>query len=162
MGEVVDLSRYRKPKRRQPTRRKKRGAPWTYQDLKGKHPRRHPPLRRGPGGKVLLAEGQAWVEHGSKELWVVQAFWEARKAFYPHQVVLVPYRRKGMRMLCEASLRQHMKVWDEYGEFARKTMEKLDYLSEHDPTSPFYGRPDAAQRGRALFGLDAKGNRIRD
>lgn len=163
MGEIVDLARYRKPKHRSPRRQhKKRGAPWTYDDLRDRRPHRHAGVKFGPRGRPILIEGQVWVELGSRRLWVVEDMWKARKGFYALDVALRAYKGTKTRKLCEAGMRGSMIIWDLYGEFSRECMAKLDYCAEHDPDSPWRGRPDAAEQARNFFGFDSQGNRIRD
>jgi hypothetical protein len=150
MGDVVELFP-RKP-----------GEPWTYGQLNGGRPLGHPDLKRGPRGKVLLDENQVWVELHNQRLWVVAEKWKVRDTFYPHNLFLLSYRGSEVRVLAESGLRATMRVWDEWAEFSRECMEKFDYCAQHDPGSPWCGQPNAVELARNHFGLDAKGNRIRD
>ncbi len=150
MGEVVELFPRAK------------GAPWRYGDLKGQTPLGHAGVKHGPRGKVLLIEDQVWVELHNERLWVVAEKWVARETFYPHNVLLLAYRGSEVRMMAETSLRSTMRVWDEWANFKQELMTKFDYCAMNDPNSPWRGRPDALTLARKHFGLDAKGNRIRD
>ncbi len=150
MGEVIELFS------------RKVSDPWKYHHLHGQRPLGHPPVTHGPRGKVLLAENQVWVEIHNQRLWVVDEIWVARNTFYPHDVSLLAFRGSEVRKLAETGLRATMRVWDEWAEFKRECMVKFDYCAQHDPSSPWCGQPNAADRAQTFFGLDAKGNRIRD
>jgi hypothetical protein len=150
MGDVIEL--FPRPK----------DAPWIYGDLRGQTPIGHTGAKLSPRGKVLLAEEQVWVEIHNDRLWVLVEKWEVRKTFYPHNVLLFAYRGSEVRMLAETGLRSTMRVWDEWAAFKQECMTKFDYCAQNDPASPWRGRPNAVELARNHFGLDAKGNRIRD
>lgn len=133
---------------------------WRVVDLLGQPPRGHVSPKYGPRGRVLLAPRQVWVEGYNQRLWVIKSMTLNKKRkgkLYPHDVVLRAYRGREERKLAETGVRITMSVWEVYVIEIKETMEKFAYLSEHDPSSPFKGRPKAAQN---FFGLDAEGNRI--
>lgn len=152
MGNVVRFPKEHTRLRKKPY--------WRVIDLLGKAPDRHVPPQYGPRGRVLMARGQVWVEGHSQRLWVVKSMTLNKKrkgSLYPHDVVLVAYRGREERKLAETGVRMSMSVWEVYLVERARLMKKLAHASEHDPQSPFKGRPKAA---RDFFGLDSEGNRI--
>ncbi len=139
-----------------------RGEAWyLFLDTKGgKKPKGHPPLERGPRGKVLLAVNQVWVELHTGMLWVVRSIEKTRKhPSYPHDVGFTPYHKGHyQRILAEMTFRQTMQVWEDAIQFRIDLGVKVNYAARQDPKSPFRGR-GAAESARAFFGIDEHGNR---
>jgi len=141
----------------------RRTAYWRIIDLLGKKPRGHVAPKYGPRGRVLMARGQVWVELHNQRLWVIGFIAKnpSRKgSLYPNDITLIAYRGSEERTLAETTVRQTMRVWEVHLKEHKETMEKLDRLSQSDPTSPWQGRRDATQRARNFFSFDAQGNRI--
>lgn len=133
---------------------------WRVVDLLGQAPQGHVRATYGPRGRVIMAPGQVWVEGHNQRLWVIRSMSINKKrkgSLYPSDVVLRAYRGREERMLAETSVRLGMQVWEVYLQARKDLMAKLVYASEHDPSSPFKGQPQAALR---FFGLDSEGNRI--
>lgn len=145
-------------------RKKKPGESWKVGDLEGKRPEGHPPIRRGPRGGLILAEGQVWVEVHTRRLVVLERF-EVRRSSgtYRHQVWIRPYKTRAdyfLKELAEASFRGSFQVWDDFVEAMPRLMEEFIRAAATDPESPFRGMQDPAAAARKFFGLDEKGNRI--
>lgn len=152
MGEVLRIPKERTRLRRKPY--------WRVVDLLGQPPKGHKAPTYGPRGRVLMAPGQVWVEGHNQRLWVIKSMTLNKKrkgSLYPNDVVLRAYRGRQLRALAETGVRMGMQVWEVYLVSRKELMEKLAYLSERDPGSPFKGRPQAALN---FFGFDVQGNRI--
>lgn len=143
----------------------KRGSNWhLFLGPEGQHPRGHPPVSRGPRGKVLLAINQVWVESYSDMLWVVRGFKRIRNRryqSYQYDVELAPYYRgRQKKIIAESTFRGRMKVWEDAIQFRIDLCARVDYSAKNDPESPFRGRDNAVEAARKFFGVDRYGNRI--
>jgi hypothetical protein len=136
-------------------------GPWKFADLRGQRPDSHPAVKRGPKGRVLPEYGQVWVEAHTQLLVRITDLYEARKGFYPYNVVFAPYGPSfDAKCLAETTFRQTHEIWDTWGDSQKKYLiEKLGRLSATDPQSPFRNFPDPAASAEAFFGLDREGNR---
>jgi hypothetical protein len=165
MGDIITFPKSRivgsKFSSRAP--RRKRDQPWRLVHLGGRSPHGHPPLKRGPRGKVLLAKRQVWVMLHNDELWTVFHIEDSRHSgTFPHHVWLRRYRSRGICFieLAEQSLRAGMRVWEDAVEFKKELMVKVKHASETDPTSIFRGLGDGGAAAPRFFGLDDDGNKI--
>ncbi len=172
MGEVLYLSDYQRPsavkikprrrRRRVKRRPKKAAGPWRFADLQGRRPRGHSKIKYGPRGRVLMALDQVWVDGATQELWVVHDLVPVKHrkgSLYPNDVLLIAYRGTRFWKLAETTVRLTMRVWDQEAPAREELMQKLNYMSRHDPQSPWYGQKDAKRKAQKFFGLDARGNR---
>ncbi len=145
MSSVVDFRAYVNAMRRhrqEPTQGLS-GLYTVYGDLSDKRPPLHPEIKRTGDGRPILGVGQVWVEEGIERLWIIQEVTPARPSPAGEHITLRCYRiEKNVRLLCEASLRRTMLIWED---MARKKRGELFFPPAE---SPFLLGDDLFQFGR--------------